>query len=90
MRPYLTSENQPESYMRIQWGREGEVSEIQDDGSGDGERWSECSVALGIVGILTLFSGIHFLSKLSVRYLEYNSSSFLHSGHIRAIGCRST
>ena len=54
----------PESHVRIAWGKDGHIEEIQTDGEGEGLNWSESVVVYGIVGIMNLFTGDLHLLKL--------------------------
>lgn len=57
LRPHLPQGVLPESHVRIAWGKEGLIQEIQTDGEGGGLDWSESVVVYGIVGIMSLFTG---------------------------------
>ncbi|EKM55175.1 uncharacterized protein PHACADRAFT_184007 [Phanerochaete carnosa HHB-10118-sp] len=59
LRPHLLQGVLPESHVRIAWGKEGLIQEIQTDGAGDGLDWSESVVVYGIVGIMSLFTASH-------------------------------
>lgn len=57
LRPHLLDETDPESYVRIEWGKAGKVEELPSDQGVNNANWAESVVAYGIVGILNLFSG---------------------------------
>lgn len=65
LRPHLPQGVLPESHVRIAWGKEGLVEEIQTDGEGGGLNWAESVVVYGIVGIMNLFTGDLIPSKLA-------------------------
>jgi len=55
MRPYTPGPQQPESYVRVSWGKERKVETL----FGDGEtNWTSSVLIYGVIGILDLFSGI--------------------------------
>ncbi|TCD64143.1 hypothetical protein EIP91_004492 [Steccherinum ochraceum] len=58
IRPTLHNRVKPESHIRIAWGKDGLVEEIQDSGDNGSLDWAEAVVIHGIVGMLTLYTGI--------------------------------
>ncbi|CCM00021.1 uncharacterized protein FIBRA_02047 [Fibroporia radiculosa] len=61
LRPHFQSEVDPESYVRIAWGKAGDVEEVLYSEDIDGVDWSESVVVYGVVGILSLFSASYLL-----------------------------
>ncbi|KAI0929197.1 hypothetical protein AcW1_006209 [Taiwanofungus camphoratus] len=61
LRPHLLDETDPESYVRIEWGKAGKVEELPSDQGVNNANWAESVVAYGIVGILNLFSASYLL-----------------------------
>ncbi len=48
--------------MRISWGKDVVVEELNGDGEGIGADWTEAAIVYGVLGFLKLFSGIHSIS----------------------------
>ncbi|KAH9952101.1 SacI homology domain-containing protein, partial [Amylocystis lapponica] len=61
LRPHIIGQVHAESYVRIEWGKEGKVSELPSDEEIDSAPWSEGVVVYGIVGILTVFTASYLL-----------------------------
>ncbi|KAI0032266.1 SacI homology domain-containing protein [Vararia minispora EC-137] len=56
IRPRLDGGQQTQGHVRIAYGKNGKVEEVQSDGEGTGIDWSTAAVVYGIVGILELFT----------------------------------
>ncbi|KAF8660603.1 hypothetical protein AX16_001582 [Volvariella volvacea WC 439] len=69
-----TSTVDPSSYVRIAWGKNGKVEEVEGKLGSDGQEieWDSSVVVYGIVGMVELFSGSYLLvisSRSEVGYL---------------------
>ena len=64
LRPHFLSETHVESYICIPWGKNATVEELPHGEEFDHIDWSESVVVYGIVGILTLFTGICIVSLI--------------------------
>ncbi|KZT09631.1 uncharacterized protein LAESUDRAFT_722598 [Laetiporus sulphureus 93-53] len=61
LQPHFQSTSHPESFIRVQWGKTGNVEEVQYREEFDSIDWSESVVIYGLVGVLNLFSVSHLL-----------------------------
>ncbi|KAH8106812.1 SacI homology domain-containing protein [Cristinia sonorae] len=61
LRPHLSGRVKPESHIRVAWGKEGLVEEIQNSGEGDGLDWADAVIVHGVLGILNLFTASYLL-----------------------------
>ena len=57
LRPHLEHGALAGSHVRIAWGKEGVIEEVQDNGEYECVDWNESVIVYGILGILRLFSG---------------------------------
>ena len=57
LRPHIKHGTRPVSHIRIGWGKEAKVEEIDNPGDDDGIDWSESVVIYGIIGVLSLSAG---------------------------------
>ncbi|TFY55822.1 hypothetical protein EVG20_g9178 [Dentipellis fragilis] len=68
LRPHISDGTPPESHVRISWGKNAKLEDM--DGPGGGEEaeaiWSEGVVVYGIVGILELYTASYLLVITSI------------------------
>jgi hypothetical protein len=57
LRPHMPGLVHAERHVRITWGKNVKVEDLDGDGEAEGHDWSESVIIYGIVGILELFSG---------------------------------
>ncbi|CAL1705121.1 unnamed protein product [Somion occarium] len=57
LRPHFADETPSKTHVRITWGKDGKVEELEGDGESTTANWADSAVVYGILGILTLFSG---------------------------------
>lgn len=75
LRPHLKNGTRPESHVRVTWGKDGKVEEINTPGE-EGQDWSESVVVYGIIGVISLFTGIHYFSPSLSCAIQYLCVSF--------------
>lgn len=58
LRPHFPDEiNASKSYVKVTWGKEGKIEEIEEAEDSKPLDWTDCSVVYGVLGVLNLFSG---------------------------------
>ncbi|KAI0797649.1 SacI homology domain-containing protein [Abortiporus biennis] len=61
LRPSLKDEAKVSSYVRIEWGKDGSIAEVDEEDAQVDLNWKESVVVYGIVGIINLFSASYLL-----------------------------
>lgn len=57
LRPQLLGGMQPESHVKIHWGKTVSVEEVEGNGESSENDWSASVIVYGVVGILELYNG---------------------------------
>ena len=66
LRQFLRDGTRPESHVCISRGKEGKVEEINNDAGIENLDWGNSVIIYGIVGILTLYTGIYVQLHIQV------------------------
>ena len=79
LRPHFPDETPAsKSYVKVAWGKEGRIEEIEEGEDSKTLDWSDCSVVYGVLGVLNLFSGIvHARAFISCVILTVSVASYL-------------
>ncbi|KAI0082839.1 hypothetical protein K474DRAFT_1584893 [Panus rudis PR-1116 ss-1] len=61
LRPHFLDGSHPQSHVKISWGKEPAIEEVEEDAETDDRDWSHSAVVYGILGIMNLFTASYLL-----------------------------